>query len=271
MANPIGFTLRMAATDGSTATAEPSTGSAETDTRFPPWLEALQADTPAEEIHQRPVWVRGSPVMNADGTPKTLAYITARFVQDRLDSAVGPLNWQVMFESLPTGAVRAGIGIRIPGDGTKEHDEWLWKWDVGVPSSIEAEKGAHSDSFKRAGVMWGIARDLYDERDDRSLPPADAAEAAAQAQAAQQQPQQAQAVRPRGAPIQQQVQQPVPYDENGPVGPDPEPEWVCPVHDDVKIVPGGVSRRTGRPYDAFYACPVAGCDQKGHSVGKPRR
>ena len=41
------------------------------------------------------------------------------------------------------------------------------------------------------------------------------------------------------------------------------PEWVCPLHDDVKIVPAGISKRTGKAYTAFYACPVGGCDENG--------
>ena len=38
--------------------------------------------------------------------------------------------------------------------------------------------------------------------------------------------------------------------------------WQCPVHHGNKIVPDGVSSRTGRPYDAFVACSEPGCDEK---------
>ena len=85
---------------------------------------------------------------------RTLDYIDARFVMDRLDAAVGPNNWQDKYEDRVDGSVRCGIGIR-------QADGWVWKWDVGDPSDIEAVKGAHSDAFKRAAVKWGIARDLY--------------------------------------------------------------------------------------------------------------
>lgn len=236
------------------------------------WIAKLQAGTPPEEVHQKGVWANRQPVMNADGTPKTLAYVTARFVQDRLDEAVGPANWQVVFESVPNStAVRAGIGLNV-GDG----EDWIWKWDVGVPSSIEPDKGAHSDAFKRAAVQWGIARDLYDERDDKelqyNLPQAQPAQGMQPYPPNMDAPP---AVLPRGAgmPIQQQVQQGQPmgqpqqyaqqpqYVENGQV-----PQWQCPIHNDVKVVPGGVSKRTGRQYAAFYACPVPGCDQKGPSA-----
>jgi len=38
---------------------------------------------------------------------------------------------------------------------------------------------------------------------------------------------------------------------------------VCPVHRiPWRTVPAGVSKRTGREYAAFIACPEAGCDQR---------
>ena len=38
---------------------------------------------------------------------------------------------------------------------------WVTKSDGAEDSTIEAVKGAYSDSFKRAAVKWGIARYLY--------------------------------------------------------------------------------------------------------------
>lgn len=204
------------------------------------WKELLQADTPDSEIHQRALTRRDGSAIMRDGQPMSLSYVTARFVMDRLDAAVGPTNWQDRYESLPNGAVRCGISIR-------DEDGWITKWDVGVPSSIEPDKGAHSDAFKRAGVKWGIARDLYDERD------ADPAPVVEQQQVVQQ-----------TSPLKQQMQA-----TNGNVEQQQlsgQPEWVCPLHDDVKIVPAGISKRTGKAYTAFYACPVGGCDEKGPSI-----
>lgn len=41
------------------------------------------------------------------------------------------------------------------------------------------------------------------------------------------------------------------------------PATVCPIHKEAwKIVPAGVSKKTGQPYEAFAACPVRGCDQR---------
>lgn len=37
----------------------------------------------------------------------------------------------------------------------------------------------------------------------------------------------------------------------------------CPTHHQPwKVVPAGVSKKTGRSYESFRACPVAGCDQR---------
>jgi hypothetical protein len=37
----------------------------------------------------------------------------------------------------------------------------------------------------------------------------------------------------------------------------------CPIHNQPwKLVPGGISKKTGNPYSAFSACPVQGCDQR---------
>lgn len=82
-----------------------------------------------------------------------VAYIDARDVMDLLDEVVGKGNWQDDFK-LIDGKFLAGIGIKCDG-------EWIWKWDTGTESNMEAEKGQMSDAFKRAGVKWGIGRFLY--------------------------------------------------------------------------------------------------------------
>lgn len=42
----------------------------------------------------------------------------------------------------------------------------------------------------------------------------------------------------------------------------PPAPWVCPVHGTNKVVPAGVSQRTGKPYEAFMACGERGCNEK---------
>jgi hypothetical protein len=48
--------------------------------------------------------------------------------------------------------------------------------------------------------------------------------------------------------------------------------WACPEHGTSKVVPAGVSQKTGKPYNAFTACGEQGCDQKpprGQSPSQP--
>lgn len=90
-----------------------------------------------------------------------VAYIDARDAMKLLDEAVGPENWQDDYKMV--GDTRfAGVGIKVDG-------EWVWKWDTGSETQVEADKGEVSDSFKRACVKWGIGRFLYD-MDIRYLP-----------------------------------------------------------------------------------------------------
>lgn len=83
-----------------------------------------------------------------------VAYIDARDVMKLLDEVVGAENWQSDYKEVK-GNVYAGVSIKV-------NDEWVWKWDCGTESNMEAEKGEASDSFKRAAVKWGVGRFLYD-------------------------------------------------------------------------------------------------------------
>ena len=82
-------------------------------------------------------------------------YIDARTVMEKLDEAVGPMNWKKEHRVLD-GKTYCSISIR-----NAETGEWISKEDVGCASKTEAEKGEVSDSLKRAGVCWGIGRELY--------------------------------------------------------------------------------------------------------------
>lgn len=85
-----------------------------------------------------------------------VAYIDARDVMDMLDDVVGAENWQDDYK-LIDGKLLAGIGIKC-------NEGWVWKWDTGTESNMEAEKGQMSDAFKRAAVKWGIGRFLYSKK-----------------------------------------------------------------------------------------------------------
>lgn len=83
-----------------------------------------------------------------------LLYKTARVDRAILDEFFGDL-WQNDFK-LIDGKMYGGIGIY-----NKELGQWLWRWDCGIESNTEAEKGQASDCFKRAGFKWGIGIELY--------------------------------------------------------------------------------------------------------------
>jgi len=82
-----------------------------------------------------------------------LLYKTARVDMDLLDEVVGAENWQKDYKTVD-GKLFCGIAVKCDG-------EWIWKWDVGTPSNMEAEKGQVSDAMKRAGFCWNIGRELY--------------------------------------------------------------------------------------------------------------
>jgi len=83
-----------------------------------------------------------------------VGYIDARDAQKILDKVCGKENWKAEYYFIDT-LFFCRVGIKI-------ENEWLWKTDIGSESNIEKEKGHCSDAFKRACVVWGIGRFLYD-------------------------------------------------------------------------------------------------------------
>lgn len=84
-----------------------------------------------------------------------LAYLDARDVMQRLDDCCGPDKWQSRYPWSDNGRVVCEIGVKIG-------EEWIWKANGAGATDYEADKGAFSDAFKRAAVLWGIGRYLYD-------------------------------------------------------------------------------------------------------------
>lgn len=122
-------------------------------------LRRLAEPFPAADIE----WRIARSGVGKDGVfALVIAYITARAIQERLDSVCGPENWRVeepriielKHEKGTRSAFAVGISIRIG-------EEWLTKWDVSEPTNIEAAKGGFSGAMKRAGAQWGIGRYLY--------------------------------------------------------------------------------------------------------------
>lgn len=82
-----------------------------------------------------------------------LLYKDARTDMKLLDETFGQQSWQCDYKAID-GKLCCGIGVKFDG-------EWVWKWDTGTESNMEAQKGEFSDAFKRAGFKWGIGRELY--------------------------------------------------------------------------------------------------------------
>lgn len=81
-----------------------------------------------------------------------LAYIDARDVMKRLDDIFG-LNWQCRYSHADAKTI-CEISVLIDG-------VWITRANGAGDSDIEAEKGAISDAFKRAAVLFGVGRYLY--------------------------------------------------------------------------------------------------------------
>lgn len=111
--------------------------------------DALRAPTPHDRVNFRVGYDN-----KEKGFAVMLAYIDARYVQDKLDDVVGSENWEVEYIEV-AGNMFCAITIRWP-DGQVTR-----KMDVGIETDVEKEKGQASDAFKRSAVMYGIGRDLY--------------------------------------------------------------------------------------------------------------
>lgn len=111
------------------------------------YLKALAEPFPPEAVHWR-IGAKGK-----ENTAIALAYLDARDVMDRLDEVCGPAGWQCTYSHAAQKTV-CELSINIDG-------EWVTKSNGAGDSDIEGEKGALSDAFKRAAVLWGIGRYLY--------------------------------------------------------------------------------------------------------------
>lgn len=48
----------------------------------------------------------------------------------------------------------------------------------------------------------------------------------------------------------------------GPVAARPAAAWVCPFHGSSRVVPGGISKKSGNRYNAFTVCASPGCEER---------
>tara|TARA_R100001163_G_C4955818_1_gene121662 strand:+ start:95 stop:589 length:495 start_codon:yes stop_codon:yes gene_type:complete len=127
-------------------------------------LSKLNVATPKGEIKYRP----GSTFDWAEKKyARMLAYVDARYIQDKLDEIVGIGNWSNQFHRDEKGILYCTITIKfIREDGSVDS---VSKTDVGTESNVEQQKGEVSDSFKRCAVHFGLARDLYNLPDPKGF------------------------------------------------------------------------------------------------------
>lgn len=122
-------------------------------TKFPELFASLAAPLPREHVRVR----------KHDGAQ----YITARTVMNVLDTILGPERWNATYERWGQDAVMCRLSITLPDDTV------LTKCDVGSCSSMsdknkavdagDDDKGGVSDSLKRAAVLFGVGRFLYQD------------------------------------------------------------------------------------------------------------
>ena len=81
-----------------------------------------------------------------------LLFKDARVDQKVLDETFTPMGWKRSHQ-LINGSLFCTVEVWDESKG-----QWVGKQDVGTESYSEKEKGAASDSFKRACFNWGIGR-----------------------------------------------------------------------------------------------------------------
>lgn len=98
--------------------------------------------------------IRWRVLTSKGGISRIVAYQDSRDVQKVLDHVCGPDCWENEPMNI-NGKLYMSIKI-------KTEDGWVSRADVGTETQVEAVKGESSDAFKRAAVMWGIFRDIYE-------------------------------------------------------------------------------------------------------------
>ena len=163
-------------------------------------------------------------------------YVSWSQVADRLDEAVPGWSFQIIGIGEDWVHGRLTIGEQtFDNIGYAENATADWKKEV--------LKDAASDALKRCAAIAGVARYLY----DKESPPATNGHAPVQP------------TRPVASAKPTVVKDdPYPDDlmETTPIAVVPVGGGLCPVHHQPwTLKPGGVSKTTGKPYSAFYACP----------------
>ncbi|MCU0097438.1 Rad52/Rad22 family DNA repair protein [Bacillus sp. OR9] len=113
--------------------------------------ESLQAEFPFEQLG----W-KITHTFESQG--RFFAYVApfvdARAIQDRFDEVFGIDKWQVSYEKWGEKATKCTISVFL-------NERWISKEDGSEESDYSSVKGGFSNSLKRAAVLWGVGRYLY--------------------------------------------------------------------------------------------------------------
>ncbi|MCU5059032.1 Rad52/Rad22 family DNA repair protein [Bacillus paranthracis] len=114
-------------------------------------MESLQAEFPVEQL--------GWKIINTfESQGRFFAFVApfvdARAIQDRFDEVFGIDNWQVSYEKWGEKATKCTISVFL-------NERWISKEDGSEESDYSSVKGGFSNSLKRAAVLWGVGRYLY--------------------------------------------------------------------------------------------------------------
>ncbi|EJV74063.1 hypothetical protein IIC_04665 [Bacillus cereus VD021] len=114
-------------------------------------MESLQAEFPFEQL--------GWKITHAfENQGRFFAYVApfvdARAIQDRFDEVFGIDKWQVSYEKWGENATKCTISVFL-------NERWISKEDGSEESDYSSVKGGFSNSLKRAAVLWGVGRYIY--------------------------------------------------------------------------------------------------------------
>ena len=114
-------------------------------------MESLQAEFPFEQLG----W-KITHTFESQGRffAFVAPFVDARAIQDRFDEVFGIDNWQVSYEKWGEKATKCTISVFL-------NERWISKEDGSEESDYSSVKGGFSNSLKRAAVLWGVGRYLY--------------------------------------------------------------------------------------------------------------
>jgi hypothetical protein len=193
-------------------------------------------------------------------------YVSWSQVADRLDEGTEPWSFAIMQLGPDWCHGRLTIGDRFYENvGYAENADAEWK--------KEPYKDAVSDAFKRCAALAGVARYLYDKDSPSGTGRVASPPPARPAAATHRRPEivkdmELKTGRYEGEDPYEDM--PAPWESSSGQQPvDPRDGGACPDHELAWVLkPGGTSKTTGKPYDAFWACPS---DERPFCKNKPSR